>query len=125
MKIANELDRKSITQLAMGAIEERVDYEMTRVIDNIVDPNTKATAKRKITLTLELTPDDDRQMIKVSATAKAALAPTNPVGTALYITADGNGEMAVVEMTPQIPGQQRMDGGEQDSPRILKLVKQA
>ena len=38
-----------------GAFEERVDYEMDKVIQNILDPNTKATAKRKITLTIELT----------------------------------------------------------------------
>ena len=39
--------------MARGAFEERVDYEMDKVIQNILDPNTKATAKRKITLTIE------------------------------------------------------------------------
>lgn len=34
----------------MGAILERVDYEMGKVMDNILDPNTKATAKRKISV---------------------------------------------------------------------------
>lgn len=50
--------RDSIMSMARGAFEERVDYEMDKVIQNILDPNTKATAKRKITLTIELTPDD-------------------------------------------------------------------
>lgn len=49
--------RDSIMSMARGAFEERVDYEMDKVIQNILDPNTKATAKRKITLTIELTPD--------------------------------------------------------------------
>ena len=40
----------------MGAILERVDYEMGRVLDNILDPNTKPTGKRKITISLELVP---------------------------------------------------------------------
>lgn len=48
--------RDSIMSKAPRAIEERVDYEMDKVIQNILDPNTKATAKRKITLTIELTP---------------------------------------------------------------------
>ena len=48
--------RDSIMSMARGAFEERVDYEMDKVIQNILDPNTKATAKRKITLTIELTP---------------------------------------------------------------------
>lgn len=52
--------RDSIMSMARGAFEERVDYEMDKVIQNILDPNTKATAKRKITLTIELTPDDER-----------------------------------------------------------------
>jgi hypothetical protein len=34
--------------MSMGAILERVDYEMGKVLDNILDPNTKATGKRKI-----------------------------------------------------------------------------
>ena len=47
-------NRDSIMRMARGAFEERVDYEMDKVIQNILDPNTKATAKRKITLTIEL-----------------------------------------------------------------------
>ena len=43
--------RTSILQMARGAIMERIDYEMTKVVDNILDPNTEATAKRKVQLT--------------------------------------------------------------------------
>ena len=52
----HETQRASILQMAQGAFQERVDYEMQRCVDNILDVNTKATAKRKITLTIELTP---------------------------------------------------------------------
>lgn len=119
------IDRSSILQMAHGAFQERVDYEMGRVVDNILDLNTKATAKRKITLTIELTPDDERQTISVAVQAKATLAPTNPVAMALCITSDGNGEMVVAEMVPQIPGQINMDGTQQEAPKILKLVQTA
>lgn len=37
--------RDSIMSMARGAFEERVDYEMDKVIQNILDPNTKATAR--------------------------------------------------------------------------------
>lgn len=37
-------NRDSIMRMARGAFEERVDYEMDKVIQNILDPNTKATA---------------------------------------------------------------------------------
>lgn len=39
----------SLIDMANGAIKERLDYEMGRVINNISDPNTKATAKRYLT----------------------------------------------------------------------------
>lgn len=105
--------RDSIMSMARGAFEERVDYEMDKVIQNILDRNTKATAKRKITLTIELIPDDERRTIGVSVTAKSTLAATNPVATALYVTSDGNGELVVAEMVPQVPGQMNMDGTQQ------------
>ena len=85
--------RDSIMSMARGAFEERVDYEMDKVIQNILDPNTKATAKRKITLTIELTQDDERRTIGVSVTAKSTLAATNPVATALYVTSGSNSRL--------------------------------
>lgn len=42
--MSDQLDKKSILEMSMGAILERVDYEMGKVMDNILDPNTKATA---------------------------------------------------------------------------------
>lgn len=118
-------NRDSIMRMARGAFEERVDYEMDKVIQNILDPNTKATAKRKITLTIELTPDDERRQIQVSVTAKSTLAATNPVATSLYVTGDSNGELIVAEMVPQVPGQLNMDGTQQEAPKLLKLVTRA
>lgn len=120
-----QLSRESILQMANGAFMERVDYEMSRVVDNILDRNTKATAKRKITVSIELTPDDERGQINVAVTAKSTLATTNPVPTDLAITSDENGEMVLAELTPHIPGQLSLDGTEQPSAKILKLVKGA
>lgn len=44
------INKRSIIDMARGAIKERADYEMTRVVENILDPNTAATAARKITV---------------------------------------------------------------------------
>ena len=82
-------------------------------------PPTTAAAKRKLTITLELKPDDDRKTITVSCTAKPTLAATNPVVTSLYV-AD---EDSVVEMVPQIHGQFGFDGMEQEAPPSLKIIK--
>lgn len=119
----NKLTKESILQMGQGAFAERADYEMSRVIDNILDPNTKATAKRKITVTLELVPNEERTQISVNVTAKATVAPTNPATTTLFVTGDENGELAVVEAVPQVPGQMTMSGETQEEPKILKLLK--
>lgn len=114
---------KSILQMARGAITERADYEMARIIGNIMDANTKATAKRKLTLTLELVPDDERRNISVSVTAKSTLAATNPVTTSLYIAGqDAEHGVQAVECLPQVPGQFDMDDGEAEAPATLKIV---
>lgn len=42
------VNKKSVLEMAMGAIAEITDYEVERVVANIMDPNTNATAKRKI-----------------------------------------------------------------------------
>ena len=90
-----------------------------------MDPNTKPTGKRRITVTLELIPGSDRRTITLNTTAKSTLIPTDPVTTSLYITNQpGTGEMVVAEMVPQIPGQMDMNGSEQEQPNIIKF-KQA
>lgn len=102
--MSDQLDKKSILEMSMGAILERVDYEMGKVMDNILDPNTKATAKRKISVTLELIPSADRRTITVQSTAKCSLTPTDPVTTSLYITnAPSTGELLVAEWCPRSP----------------------
>lgn len=120
-----KVESASILDMAMGAIKERVDYEMGHVIDNILDPNTNPTKKRKMVLTLELTPDSERRTIHVACTAKSTLCPTNPVSTSLYVgAAPGTGLAQVTEMVPQVPGQIGFDGDEQAEPKILRFANQ-
>lgn len=121
--MSEQLDKKSILEMSMGAILERVDYEMGKVIDNILDLNTKPNGKRKITVTLELVPSADRRSITVQTTAKSTLVPTDPVTTNLFITSQPGGEMVVAEMVPQVPGQVAMDGSEQEYPKILNFKR--
>ena len=119
MQIENrEEAQRSILQMCRGAFQERVDYEMPHLMENIFDPNTAAKAKRKVTITLELCPDDTRQNIVVNCLVKTTLAPSNPATTMLYAV----DEHTVVEMVPQIPGQIAVDGSEQEAPARLKLV---
>lgn len=114
----DERAKKSILEMCNGAFQERTDYEMGRLIDNIMDPNTDPTAKRKIQITMELKPDAERTTVSVSCSVKSSLAPTYPVQTMLYIAANDT----VIEMTPQMPGQFDLDGNEQEAPAQLRLI---
>ena len=117
-------DAKSILQMARGAFQERVDLEMAKVIDNILDPNTKPTQKRKLTLTIEFSPDDERQNIGVGFTVKPTLAPLVPARTTLWVASENStGECQVVDMVPQVPGQMSIEGEEQEAPASLKIIK--
>ena len=80
----NEYAKKSILEMARGGFLEVTDLEMTKAIANIMDPNTSATAKRKITVTIELKADDSRQNIGVSYTVKSALVSTSFSPSTIY-----------------------------------------
>lgn len=45
------------------------------------------------------------------------------VRSIVLVTSDGNGELVVAEMVPQVPGQMNMDGTQQEAPKLLKLVQ--
>lgn len=121
-----ETIKKSILEMARGAFLERVDYEMAKVFDNILDANTVADKKRKLTVSIVFTPDNDRQNIGVAFECKSTLVPAAPDVTSLYVAGENHtGEIQVVEMVPQVPGQMSLDGQEQEAPATLKLVKMA
>lgn len=121
-----ETIKKSILEMARGAFLERVDYEMVKVLDNILDANTVADKKRKLTVSIVFTTDNDRQNIGVAFECKSTLVPAAPAVTSLYVAGENHtGEIQVVEMVPQVPGQMSLDGQEQEAPATLKLVKMA
>ncbi len=112
----------SIIDMANGALKERVDYEMARIMHNIADPNTKATTQREITLKITFTPDENRQHIEVACGASAKLAPMNPVKTSLAAGSE-NGQPIALELTPQIPGQLNISGSLEPERKVLKLAE--
>jgi hypothetical protein len=102
---------------------ERVDYEMPKILTNILDPNTSPTAKRILTIKMEFKPDADRTGFSTDFSTKVGLAPTNPIRTSMYICGeDSTGAIQVVEMVPQVPGQVNLEGAEQEAPPVLKLI---
>lgn len=119
-------DTKSILEMGRGSFMEIADYGMAKLLDDIMDPNTQATSPRTLTITLKFTPNEKRSQITVECTPKLSFGKMLPLGTTLHALPDKNtGEMLIVEATPQIPGQMAFDGGEQERPVQLKIIKTA
>lgn len=120
------ISEKSLLEMANGGFLERVDVMTPKIMENIMDPNTKATAKRKLTIEMEIIPNKDRNMFTVNFTADFKPAPTVPLQTVLCITGDpSTGELCMVEIPSQIPGQFSFDGDEQSAPVKLRMIKNA
>ena len=66
-----DLKDVSLTTLKGGAAVELFDRELSRVLENIDDPNTEATEEREITLKLKIKPEDDRSVTAYLLTCKA------------------------------------------------------
>ncbi|GHV35035.1 hypothetical protein FACS1894187_06860 [Synergistales bacterium] len=119
----NEKQRASILDMARGAIIERVDYEMGRIIQNILDPNTDPRKTRKITVELTFVPSADRSFIQVGATAKSKLESTTMIQTSLSTYTPMDGVTQFIENTSQSPGQLTFDGEEAPAPKVLQFKR--
>lgn len=116
------MNTQSVLDLARGAIKERTEVELQKIIENITDPNTDPKKKRQMQITIDFLPDAERQTISLNTVVKSKLEPTHAISTGLYLTGDAGG-MVAVELTPQIPGQTNLDGEVQGEPVKLRLAQ--
>lgn len=99
----------NIEQFSNGELTQQINRELEAVARNIADPNTEAKTARKITVTITMKPNEQRDFITTSITTKSTLAPTLGAVTALGIRKDlKSGEIEVGEIGNQIPGQMSM-----------------
>ena len=63
-----------LSQLAGGTLQEKFDREITRVIDNMQDPNTPFGEKRKITINISFVQNEMRDDAKIEISLNSKLA---------------------------------------------------
>lgn len=95
---------------ASGAMAEKLNVELQKVMENIADPNTDAKKTRKVTLTLTLKPDENREIISVSVDTKSTLAAAKGVSTTMLLGTDNAGKVVSRELASGVPGQTYFDG---------------
>ena len=94
----------NLSNIANGAVDERFNLELVKVLKNIADLNTDPGKARKITLTVTFKGGTERNMAKVSVDAKTTLAPAIGIETVLLLDHDKNGPVAN-ELKSGVPGQ--------------------
>lgn len=112
----------NLEQFAGGAFTAQINRELKKVAENIQDPNTDATAKRKITVVMEFKPNEARDFVTTGVQAKATLAPALGAVTAFNVGTDlKTGEVQAAEIGKQLPGQMAMvleDTGDEEDPMV-------
>lgn len=97
-----EKEKVSLKDLLGGAAIEAFDYELSRIVGNILDPNTVAIATREIILKVKIKPTEDRELGAISCNCSAKLAPSKPLTSRLYFGMH-NGKAVAIEHDPKQP----------------------
>lgn len=85
-----ELTTVELGSLARGAVIERFDEAMKRVLENIVDPDMVANSVREINMKIRFAPSKDRRSAAIDIAVEPKLAKKNTVGTLIHIGKRGN-----------------------------------
>lgn len=80
-----ELPRLDLHTVSGGEALELFEVELERVIENLLDVNADPDAKRKVTLTVEFKPGQDRGSVLTVVRAKSTLAPSRSAGGVAFV----------------------------------------
>jgi len=100
----------NLSEIADGAVQAKFAKEVEKVCKNILDMNTDAGKKRKITITVTYAPNDQRNSVDVIVETKSTLAPQVGTSTTMLLGHDMNtGFIAANELKSSVPGQTYID----------------
>ena len=100
----------NINEIADGALQEKLNAAMRKVLENMQDPNTPYKVKRGITVKLGFTQTESRNDAVVDVSVETKLAPASPIQTMMSIGKDlRNGEVYAEEYGKQVKGQMSLD----------------
>lgn len=89
----------TLVSLSNGAALELFDEELSKVIADILDPNTEAVTVREINLKLRIKPNEDRRRGVVGLQVTSKLGPQKGVGTEFFFGKRA-GRCVAVESNP-------------------------
>ena len=96
----------SLQEIAGGALQDKVNVAMNKVLDNMQDPNTPWKNKRQISIKIAFSQNEERDDTAVEVSVETKLAPVSPVVTRMSIGKDlKTGENFANEYGKQVKGQ--------------------
>lgn len=100
----------NLSRLAGGELQEKFNREVTKVVQNMQDPNTPSGKERSITIRLSFKQTEfrDDAKIEISVSSKLASGITTKTNFAMGRDLE-TGEVVVSEYGKQIPGQMSLD----------------
>lgn len=99
-----------LEELANGALAEKFQQVLAKVVDNLRDVNTSYKTKRRITIQLDFIQDESREDVRCDVAVGCKLAQPRPMSTRLAIGRDlRTDELYVAEYGKQIKGQMSID----------------
>lgn len=124
-----------LNKFADGALAERFNEELLKVLDNIADPNTEPHKNRSITVTVNIHGDENRDVVNASVVAKSKLLPAKEVQTKILMGSTDEGIVVGKELRSGVKGQMFFDGDgdvardtgekvEEDSNRVISFREQ-
>ncbi len=94
----------NLETFAGGELSRQINRDIEAVMRNVVDPNTDVKAKRKITVTIEFKPNEQRNFITTNVNSKPTLAPALGAVTALGVQQNlTSGAIDVAEIGSKMP----------------------
>ena len=104
------MSKVKLEEFAGGALQEKFDDAMEKVLTNLMDPNTPWKSKRKISVEITFTQNEDRDDTVVNISVVPKLAPVKPIETMMAIGKDlATGKVFAEEYGKQIRGQMTLD----------------
>ena len=104
------MSRVNLETFAGGALQEKFDDAMEKVLVNMTDPNTPWKNKRKIVVEVSFEQNEDRDDFTVNVSVVLKLAPVKPVSTRMAIGKDlATGDVFAEEYGSQCRGQMTLD----------------
>lgn len=94
----------NLSEIANGAVQEAFENAFKQVLNNVHDLNTEPEKERKVMLDIKVRPNENRDILTLTCTAKAKLVPRISVGTTLLTDAAGT-EVHAKELKSGVKGQ--------------------